>query len=182
MLRTLPLGRVTFNSPRFRAMRKKATPTVKKAKQDRAQALAVEKHVRMIRVAMRGGDEAEISRLCKQATKAGVSSAVIDRALERSRTRDSLQELLYEGTLPDGVCVLIEILTDNPKRTAPRRAYAMPDDFLARTLTELGSDALCGLGTFLRPCEGCTDTLVFAQSGLIDARRRSQQLRYMRTA
>ena len=127
MLRTLPLGRVTFNSPRFRAMRKKATPTVKKAKQDRAQALAVEKHVRMIRVAMRGGDEAEISRLCKQATKAGVSSAVIDRALERSRTRDSLQELLYEGTLPGGVCVLIEILTDNPKRTAPQVRHELSD-------------------------------------------------------
>jgi transcriptional/translational regulatory protein YebC/TACO1 len=103
-----------------RTMRNKATPTARKAKLDKERDKITTRFARMIKVAVASGNEIRVEEACKDATRAGVRSAVIERILSRHRDRGGrLEEVLYEGTLPGGVCVLIEVLTDKKTRTAP---------------------------------------------------------------
>lgn len=110
-----------------RGMRNKATPSAAKAKADRERDATARRYVQRIRVAHRDGDDARVQLLVKDATKAGVSKAVVDRAVSRMRNRGALEDVLYEGTLPGGICVLVEALTDKKTRTAPEVRHALSD-------------------------------------------------------
>lgn len=103
----------------LRGMRNKATPSAAKVKADRLRNAISTKFVKLIRVAHRDGDETRLERFVKEAHKAGVSKAVTDRALDRMRNSAGIfEEMLYEGTLPGGICIIIEALTDKKSRTA----------------------------------------------------------------
>jgi transcriptional/translational regulatory protein YebC/TACO1 len=103
----------------LRGMRNKATPSAAKVKADRLRNAISTKFVKLIRVAHRDGDETRLETFVKEAHKAGVSKAVTDRALDRMRNSAGLfEEMLYEGTLPGGICCIIEALTDKKSRTA----------------------------------------------------------------
>jgi transcriptional/translational regulatory protein YebC/TACO1 len=82
---------------------------------------------RLIKVAVQQDDETSVQRACKDALKAGVTKTVIDRILNRQRNRGQMEEVLYEGTLPGGVFVLIEALTDKKSRTAPEVRHALSE-------------------------------------------------------
>lgn len=91
----------------------------RKAKQDAVKNAAATRFSAAIRAAVAAGNELAVDDAISRAKQAGVTKDVIDRAVERSRNRGSLQEVLYEGTLGGGVIVLVEALTDNPRKTAP---------------------------------------------------------------
>jgi YebC/PmpR family DNA-binding regulatory protein len=91
----------------------------RKAKQDAVKNAAATRFSAAIRAAVAAGSELTVEDAIARAKQAGVTKDVIDRAVERSRNRGSLQEVLYEGTLGGGVIVLVEALTDNPRKTAP---------------------------------------------------------------
>ena len=119
--------RVSFRADLFlmvarfvlRGMRNKATPSAAKVKAAAMRNAIADKFVKLIRVAHRDGEETRIETFVKEAHKAGVSKAVTDRALDRMRNSDGLfEEMLYEGTLPGGICCIIEALTDKKSRTA----------------------------------------------------------------
>ena len=97
----------------IRGMRNKATPSAGKAKADKARGETAMRFVKLLRLAHKAGDEAKVQSTIKNATKAGVSKTVVDNALNRMLNRGQMEEVLYEGTLPGGVCVLVEALTDN---------------------------------------------------------------------
>lgn len=93
----------------------------RKAKQDAAKDRVASRFQSLIKGAMKDGNTALLDRIVKDAKKQGVRADVIDRALQRGRARSSgtFSEILYEGNLELGVVVMIECLTDNPRRTAP---------------------------------------------------------------
>lgn len=108
-----------------REMRNKATPSAGKAKADREREVTATRFIRRLKVAVRDGHESRVSALVKEAHKSGVSSKVTERALDRIQNRGQLDDVLYEGTLPGGVCLLIEALTDKKSRTAPEVRHAL---------------------------------------------------------
>jgi len=110
-----------------RGMRNKATPSAGKAKADAQRAAAAERFAKLLRVALKNDDESQVQSLIKEAYKANVSKLVVERAVERSRNRGTLEEVMYEGTLPSGVLCLIEALTDNKKKTAPEVRHALKE-------------------------------------------------------
>ena len=92
----------------------------RKARQDAVKLAVASKFAGMIRVAVGAGDEAGVADAVARAKKEGVTREVIERALETSRNREAYKEEMYEGSLAGGVLVLVEALTDNPRRTAPK--------------------------------------------------------------
>jgi transcriptional/translational regulatory protein YebC/TACO1 len=108
-------------------MRNKATPSAAKAKVDKAKGDTATRFTQRIRIAHRDGDESKVQSLVKEAHKAGVSKVVTERALDRVRNRGALEDVLYEGTLPGGICCLIEALTDKKTRTAPEVRHALTE-------------------------------------------------------
>ena len=108
-------------------MRNKATPSAAKAKADRERDATARRFVQRIKVAHKAGDETRVLNLSKEANKQGVSKAVVERALDRIRNRGQLEEILYEGTGPGGVCFLVEALTDKKTRTAPEVRHALSE-------------------------------------------------------
>jgi len=112
MLRSLArglAGHSKWHNTRFR-----------KARQDAVKLEVASKFAGMIRVAVGAGDEAGVADAVARAKKEGVTREVIERALETSRNREAYKEEMYEGSLAGGVLVLVEALTDNPRRTAPK--------------------------------------------------------------
>ena len=93
----------------------------RKAKQDAAKDKVQTRYLTLIKTAMKEGNEAKVERAVKDAKKNGIRGEVLERALKRGRDRQSgkLNDVLYEGNLSGGVLVIVEGLTDNPKRTAP---------------------------------------------------------------
>ena len=75
----------------------------------------------LIKAALRKGVDADIERVVKDAKKAGLRAELLERALQRGRERNAgnLQDMVYEGSLGNGVLVMIEALTDNPRKTGP---------------------------------------------------------------
>lgn len=74
------------------------------------------------------GDPANNSRLATVIAKAKAANMpndnikrTIDKALGSGNT-DSFENVVYEGYGPNGVAVIVEALTDNRNRTAPRSA------------------------------------------------------------
>ena len=93
----------------------------RKAKQDAARDRLASRYQSLIKGAMKEGNAAMLDRIVKDAKKQGVRADVIDRALQRGHARSSgnFTDILYEGNLELGVLVMVECLTDNPRRTAP---------------------------------------------------------------
>lgn len=93
----------------------------RKAKQDALKDRVVTRFQSLIKGALRDGNEAALGKIIKDAKKEGVRAEVLDRALQRGRARNSgtLSDMVYEGNLSAGVLVMVECLTDNPRRTAP---------------------------------------------------------------
>ena len=110
-----------------RTMRNKATPSAGKAKADAARGAAGTRFAQRIRVAMRSGEESEVQAVIKEAYRANVSKAVVQKAVDRIRDRGRLEDVLYEATLPGGVCVLIEVLTDNKNRTVKNVKHTLKE-------------------------------------------------------
>ena len=110
-----------------RGMRNKATPSARKAKLDKEAGRRTERFLALIKNAAKKEDHALVHRIGKEAKKTGVSAAVLDRALHRTRNRDAMDEKLYEATLPGGACLLILALTDKPSRTAPQVRHALTE-------------------------------------------------------
>lgn len=62
-----------------------------------------------------------VQAVVERAKKDSMPKDVIERALNKGKGADSssLEEALYEGYGPGGAALLIEVITDNNKRTAP---------------------------------------------------------------
>jgi len=100
---------------------------IRKAKVDAEKGKTFAKLAREIIVAARegGGDVAANSRLrlaIARAKDAGMPNDNIDRAVKRGTgdvTGERVEEAIYEGYGPNGVALLIQVMTDNRNRTAP---------------------------------------------------------------
>lgn len=100
--------------------------TIKRQKgaQDRQRGLTFSKLARAMKVAARDGNDSETNfklRLAiEQAKAANMPKETIKRAIERGagkEGREKFEEVSYEGYGPLGVAILVEVLTDNKKRT-----------------------------------------------------------------
>jgi len=98
----------------------------KKGKVDKARSSMFTKLLRAITVvAQQGGGDVNMNfslRLAVDRAKAGnVPKDNIERAIKRGTGEDKegvvFEELVYEGFGPDGVAILVEVLTDNKNRT-----------------------------------------------------------------
>lgn len=98
----------------------------RKSKQDAKKAKIYTKLARLITVAARdGGPEVEYNAALKNAIdKAKLQNMPndnIDRAVKKGSGElggDQYEELIYEGYGPNGVAIIVEVLTDNRNRTA----------------------------------------------------------------
>ncbi|HAT03622.1 MAG TPA: YebC/PmpR family DNA-binding transcriptional regulator [Candidatus Magasanikbacteria bacterium] len=99
----------------------------KKGKADKARSNVFTKIARMITVAVQqgGGDSTmnfTLRLAIDKAKAANMPKENIDRAIKRGTGElddgTTLQELLYEGFGPGGVAILVEVVTDNPNRSA----------------------------------------------------------------
>ncbi len=100
---------------------------LKKAKVDSAKNAVYTRYSRAIMVAARnGGADPEANFTLKtaieKAKSAGMPNDNIDRAIKKGSGQldagDQLESIRYEGYGPNGVAVIMEILTDNRNRTA----------------------------------------------------------------
>jgi len=89
----------------------------RKARQDSARGALYDRMGKEIRTAVLSKDDMTISDAMAKARKAGVPKEIIERAVQRSRDRASLEHMTYEGTL-GSTCIIIEALTDKRTRTA----------------------------------------------------------------
>jgi len=151
-----------------RDMRKKATPTPRKAKLDRQRDTTIQRYRRLIQVAVRQDDEVATERWVKEATKAGVTKIVVDKVLQRSRNRGALDEMTYEGTLPGGVAIIVEALTDNKSRTAQdvRHLFSEGGGTLGASGSALWAFERCGLLELSTTDEAQRDALLDFAMGL----------------
>jgi len=151
-----------------RDMRKKATPTPRKAKLDRQRDTTIQRYRRLIQVAVRQDDEVATERWVKEATKAGVTKIVVDKVLQRSRNRGALDEMTYEGTLPGGVAIIVEALTDNKSRTAQdvRHLLSEGGGTLGASGSALWAFERCGLLELSTTDEAQRDALLDFAMGL----------------
>ena len=149
-------------------MRKKATPTPRKAKLDRQRDTTIQRYRRLIQVAVRQDDEVATERWVKEATKAGVTKIVVDKVLQRSRNRGALDEMTYEGTLPGGVAIIVEALTDNKSRTAQdvRHLFSEGGGTLGASGSALWAFERCGLLELSTTDEAQRDALLDFAMGL----------------
>ncbi len=116
---------------------------LKKAKVDSAKNAIYTRHSRAIMVAARNGGpdpEANFSlrTAIDKAKSEGMPNDNIDRAIKRGSgllEGDQLEAFRYEGYGPNGVAVLMEILTDNRNRTAAdvREAFSKTGGNLGET-------------------------------------------------
>jgi len=78
-----------------------------------------------IAIAARGGTDpamnSALAMAIDKAKAANMPSSNIERSIQRSadKSADTLEEVMYEGYGPGGVAVLVEVATDNKKRTLP---------------------------------------------------------------
>jgi len=151
-----------------RDMRKKSTPTPRKAKLDRQRDATIQRYRRLIQVAVRQDDEVATERWVKEATKAGVTKVVVDKVLQRSRNRGALDEMTYEGTLPGGVAIIVEALTDNKSRTAQdvRHLFSEGGGTLGASGSALWAFERCGLLELSTTDEAQQDALLDFAMGL----------------
>lgn len=100
---------------------KRAVASLKKAQ-------ATGKLVREIMVAAKTGGpdpemNARLAAAVEKARKESVSRDVIDRAIKKGagvgEDRLVMEHIIFEGYAPHKVPVIVEVLTDNPNRTAP---------------------------------------------------------------
>lgn len=97
----------------------------KKAANDKARSKLFSKLGNQLKVALRdaGGDKSSVlvQTAVLRARKAGMPKQNIDRALYVANSKDlSLYEnVVYEGTGPKGVSVIVETITNNRQRTSP---------------------------------------------------------------
>lgn len=100
---------------------KRAVASMKKAK-------ATSKVVREIMVAAKLGgadpdSNARLAAAVEKARKESVSRDVIERAIKKGAGQGDeklvLERIVFEGYAPHKVPVIVEVLTDNPNRTAP---------------------------------------------------------------
>ena len=81
-----------------------------------------------IRSAARSGDERRLAAVIAHAKKGGLPKSRVDRALQGSSSAASdLETVIYEGTLPGGLLVMVQALTDKRSRTAPEVRHAFRD-------------------------------------------------------
>ena len=98
----------------------------KKGGKDAARAKVFEKLAKTIETSSRlaGGDRADpaLASALSRARDASMPKKTVDAAVSRGGADESagagLEELVYEGTLPGGVGVIIDALSDNKNRTA----------------------------------------------------------------
>jgi YebC/PmpR family DNA-binding regulatory protein len=99
---------------------------LKKAKVDSAKNSIYTRHARAIMVAARHGADPDanfsLRTAIDKAKIAGLPNDNIERAIKKGAGhlagQDELESIRYEGYGPNGVAVLMEILTDNRNRTA----------------------------------------------------------------
>lgn len=97
----------------------------KKGATDAQRSKLFSKHSSLITMEVKkcNGDvnSSSVLAVVERAKKDSMPKDVIERALAKGRGTDgsALEEALYEGYGPGGVALLIEVVTDNNKRTAP---------------------------------------------------------------
>jgi len=100
----------------------------RKGRQDATKGKVFGKLIREITIASRmgGGDPNGNPRLrlaLDKARKASMSKDTIERAIAKGSgaggENESLEEVTYEGYGPNGVAIMIEVITDNKHRTTP---------------------------------------------------------------
>ncbi len=95
----------------------------KKAATDAAKSKIYTKYNKLIQVAVKnaGGDvsSAAVQNVIEAAKKENVPKDNIDRAIKKATGADAAQlsEVLYEGFGPEGVGMLIKVVTDNTNRS-----------------------------------------------------------------
>jgi YebC/PmpR family DNA-binding regulatory protein len=100
----------------------------RKGRQDAAKGKVFGKLIREITIASRmgGGDPAGNPRLrlaLDKARKSSMSKDTIERAIAKGSgaggENESLEEVTYEGYGPNGVAIMLEVITDHKGRTTP---------------------------------------------------------------
>jgi YebC/PmpR family DNA-binding regulatory protein len=102
-----------------------ATTKRRKAIVDSKRSSIFTKLTKNIQIAARDGADPEMNFKLRMAIDKARSCSVPKENIERAITRGSgsgegnaLEEMIYEGYGPDGVAIIIEIVTDNKNRTA----------------------------------------------------------------
>lgn len=97
----------------------------KKGANDAARGKVFTRHAKLIAIAARSGGDPETNPALRLAIenskKENMPNANIDRAIKKGTGEDKdgaqMMEILYEGYGPNGVAILVEVLTDNKNRT-----------------------------------------------------------------
>lgn len=93
----------------------------KKAKIDQGRGKLFSKLANVISIAARGDPDPKFNPTLRsaieQARKQNMPQANIERAIHRASETGSLEELLIEAYGPEGVGILIEVITDNRNRS-----------------------------------------------------------------
>ncbi len=92
----------------------------KKGATDAKRAQQISKLMNIVHIALREGanptTNPKLRGAIERARAGGVSQELIDRALTK-REQTTIEEVLYEGYGPQGVALLIKVVTDNRNRT-----------------------------------------------------------------
>ncbi|QQS59741.1 YebC/PmpR family DNA-binding transcriptional regulator [Candidatus Peregrinibacteria bacterium] len=97
----------------------------KKGANDAVRGKIFTRHAKLIAIAARSGGDPETNPALRLAIenskKENMPNANIDRAIKKGTGEDKdgaqMMEILYEGYGPNGVAILVEVLTDNKNRT-----------------------------------------------------------------
>ena len=106
----------------------------RKAAQDAKRGKLFTKLIRELVVSARAGgpiaeDNPRLRAAVDKALGANMKRDTVDNAIARGAgtgEADSMEELTYEGYAPGGVAVLVEVMTDNRKRTVAEVRQAFP--------------------------------------------------------
>ncbi len=103
-----------------------ATTKHRKALVDSKKSSVFTKLTKNVQIAARGGADPEMNFKLRMAIDKARSFSVPKDNIEKAIARGSgtgeanaLEEITYEGYGPDGVAIIIEVVTDNKNRTAP---------------------------------------------------------------